>query len=422
MLKFLCLSLSKLNSTYLEEINWLFQQFPSYQKIGSKAYKPTLENILSITESIGSPQDTLNFVHVAGSNGKGSTCSMLASILTEAGYKVGLFTSPHIKDFTERIRINGECIPKSSVVNFIHQIKKEPYIFSPSFFEVTFALALDHFKKNECDICIIETGLGGRLDATNIISPLLSVITNISLEHTAILGETLEEIAIEKAGIIKNNIPVVLGQMSKELTDQFKSVADTKKSVVFPLLINTDQFDIPLLGEYQKDNFQLVSTVISALKESNFSATDKQIQNGLNNLNKNTGFSGRLQVVENDPTVIFDVSHNEAGIEATLKEINKINRGALHIVFGSSNDKDIRSIIKLFPNNARCYFTEFSNDRSCSTQQLSEALIHSDLEKKMFFNDANKALKEAKSTANQNDTILVIGSFFLVSDFFLTFS
>lgn len=418
MLKFLCLSLSKLNSTYLEEINWLFQQFPSYQKIGSKAYKPTLENILSITESIGSPQDTLNFVHVAGSNGKGSTCSMLASILTEAGYKVGLFTSPHIKDFTERIRINGECIPKSSVVNFIHQIKKEPYIFSPSFFEVTFALALDHFKKNECDICIIETGLGGRLDATNIISPLLSVITNISLEHTAILGETLEEIAIEKAGIIKNNIPVVLGQMSKELTDQFKSVADTKKSVVFPLLINTDQFDIPLLGEYQKDNFQLVSTVISALKESNFSATDKQIQNGLNNLNKNTGFSGRLQVVENDPTVIFDVSHNEAGIEATLKEINKINRGALHIVFGSSNDKDIRSIIKLFPNNARCYFTEFSNDRSCSAQQLSEALIHSDLEKKMFFNDANKALKEAKSTANQNDTILVIGSFFLVSDFF----
>lgn len=418
MLKFLCLSLSKLNSTYLEEINWLFQQFPSYQKIGSKAYKPTLENILSITESIGSPQDTLNFVHVAGSNGKGSTCSMLASILTEAGYKVGLFTSPHIKDFTERIRINGECIPKSSVVNFIHQIKKEPYIFSPSFFEVTFALALDHFKKNECDICIIETGLGGRLDATNIISPLLSVITNISLEHTAILGETLEEIAIEKAGIIKNDTLVALGQMSKELTDQFKSIADTKKSEVIPLLMDTDQFDIPLLGEYQKDNFQLVSTVISALKESNFSATDEQIQNGLNNLNKNTGFSGRLQVVENDPTVIFDVSHNEAGIEATLKEINKINRGALHIIFGSSNDKDITSIIKIFPTDAKCYFTEFTNDRSCSAQQLREALVHLNLENKMFFADANKALKEAKSTANQNDTILVIGSFFLVSDFF----
>ena len=418
MLKFSCLSLSKLNNTYQEEINWFFQQFPSYQKIGSKAYKPTLENILAITKTIDSPQDTLNFIHVAGSNGKGSTSSMLASILTEAGYKVGLFTSPHIKDFTERIRINGQCIPKPSVVDFIHQIKKESFKFSPSFFEVTFAMALDYFGKNNCDICVIETGLGGRLDATNIITPLLSVITNISLEHTAILGDTLEKIAIEKAGIIKQNIPVALGKMSNELNAQFQDLAKSKEANVFELEVSTNKFNVPLLGKYQKDNFQLVLTSLNALDKELFEVSDEHIQNGLNNLSLNTGFSGRLQVIEKNPTVIFDVSHNEDGIKATLQEVNSINKGTLHIVYGSSNDKDFSSIIRLFPKDAAYYFTEFSNDRSCSAEQLEKVVIDSKIERKLFFNDANMALFEAKSTANQNDTILVIGSFFLVSDLF----
>ena len=394
----------------------MFEQFPSYQKIGSKAYKPTLANIRAITERINSPEKQLKFAHVAGSNGKGSTCSMLASILTEAGYKVGLFTSPHISDFTERIRINGECIPKKQVVSFIQRIRKDEFKFSPSFFEVTFAMALHHFNEEGCDICIIETGLGGRLDATNIISPILSMITNISLEHTNILGNTLAEIAVEKAGIIKNNTPVALGRMSDNLLEQFSILAKEKHSEVYYTSIKQHSFEIPLLGEYQQDNFQLVLNSISILKSLDFIIPSEAIQKGLNKLNYNTGFSGRLQVVSKNPLVIMDVSHNADGVKATIKTISAINKGKLLIVFGSSSDKDLSAIIQQFPKDAHFFFTEFDNTRSCSVKQLKKQTEQNKFQNVAFFSNAQNALKNAKLTANQSDTILVIGSFFLVGD------
>ncbi len=394
----------------------MFEQFPSYQKIGSKAYKPTLENILTITQRINSPEKHLKFVHVAGSNGKGSTCSMLASILTEAGYKVGLFTSPHISDFTERIRINGECISKENVVSFIQRIKEEPFDFSPSFFEVTFAMALDHFKEENCDICIIETGLGGRLDATNIISPILSVITNISLEHTNILGETIEEIAIEKAGIIKENIPVALGIMSKELLEQFTTISEEKNAKVYFTELKNHSFSLPLLGEYQKDNFQLVLNAVHLLKSTDFSISEEAIQKGLDRLNQNTGFAGRLHIVEKKPLVIMDVSHNSDGIKATLSCIEEINQGKLHIVFGSSSDKDLSTIFEELPENANFFFTEFSNQRSSSIASLKKESEQNKFKNVAFFSNAQNALENAKLTANQSDTVLVIGSFYLVGD------
>ncbi len=309
---------------YLYETNWLFQQFPSYQKIGSKAYKPTLENIQEICRRIEHPEKALKLIHVAGSNGKGSTCSMLASILTESGYKVGLFTSPHIKDFSERIRINGDCISENKVIEFIQRIKNESFNFSPSFFEVTFAMALYHFNEQKCDICVIETGLGGRLDATNIISPILSVITNISLEHTAILGDTVGEIAREKGGIIKRNTPTIIGPMSVPLTKIFQEVCKQKNSGLFISDTNKSKsFDLPLLGDYQKVNFGIVLEIITQLKKKEFTITDHSTQVGLNQLQKNTGFIGRLQVISKNPTLIFDVSHNLDGIKVTLDTILK---------------------------------------------------------------------------------------------------
>lgn len=409
---------SKLNKFYQTEIEWLFHQFPSYQKIGSKAYKPTLENIQSITQSIDSPEKELKFVHVAGSNGKGSTCSMLSSILSEAGYKVGLFTSPHISDFSERIRIDGETISQDSVVNFIQTIKKHSFDFSPSFFEVTFAMALNHFKESECDICIIETGLGGRLDATNIITPLLSLITNISLEHTNILGDTIELIAKEKAGIIKHNIPVLVGRMSAKLTNLFRTISEEKQAPFHEITSEISSFDLPLLGDYQKENFALVLDALKLLADFNFLVNKKDIQHGLNSLTKNTGYRGRLQIIEEKPKVIYDVSHNTDGIIKTLSTISKINSGQLHIIFGASNDKNIEDIIKLFPPGCKLYLTEFSNVRSFHLNDLKALTKQSDFKSKSYHDSPLKALQLAKSTSGEEDTILAIGSFFLISDLF----
>ena len=407
------------SKSYETEIEWLFHQFPSYQKIGSKAYKPTLENIQSITKSIDSPEKQLQFVHVAGSNGKGSICSMVSSILTEAGYKVGLFTSPHIADFSERIRVNGEVISQDSIVNFIHSIKQYPFEFSPSFFEVTFAMALNHFKESKCDICIIETGLGGRLDATNIITPLFSVITNISLEHTDILGDTIEKIAIEKAGIIKREKPVLLGEMNQLAEKEIISIAKRQNS---PLVKLKDRdlgmYSLPLLGEHQKENFKLVLSCVEQLRENNFPISEEMIALGLKNLTPNTGFRGRIQLIESNPTLIFDVSHNYDGISKTLETVRAINNGILHIVFGTSKDKNIAKIPELIQQNDKLYLTEFKSQRSMHISDLKEVMESVKTNENRYFIDSLEALKQAKSSAKNEDVILVIGSFFLVAEFF----
>lgn len=413
------LYISKHNKEYLQVTEWLFEQFPSYQKLGSAAFKPTIRNSLEIANHLGNPQDNLKFIHVAGSNGKGSTCSMLASILTEAGYKIGLFTSPHLKDFRERIRINGKCISEEEVIQFIRRIKKEQFTSKPSFFEITFGMALTHFELNECDICIIETGLGGKLDATNIITPLVSVITNISMEHSQFLGDSLEAIAMEKAGIIKTNIPVVLGQMNQKIQHLLRKEAQSKSST--PHVIEnksiSNSYKMSLLGAYQLENLRTTLEVLEITKKLNFTAKEQDIQNGLDNLVANTGFLGRLQVMQENPTVIFDVSHNAEGIKATFDALLKLNKNELHVVFGMSSDKNSMEIFNCLPINAHYYFTEFSNKRSASMAELKSAASKQEFKYSHFYDAPQKALRDAKSKADSSDMIVVLGSFFLISEF-----
>jgi dihydrofolate synthase/folylpolyglutamate synthase len=405
---------------YKDAISWLFQQFPSFQQLGSKAYKPDLGNISSLLSTFGNPHQTLKFIHVAGTNGKGSVCSIMASILKESGYKTGLFTSPHITDFRERIRVNGEMIPEKEVIGFCNAIrdKKELSALQSSFFEITFAMAIQYFKDVKCDICVIETGLGGRLDATNIITPELSIITNISFDHTDLLGNTLAAIATEKAGIIKSNVPTVIGQMNDETFSVFNG---TCKRLNSPLLITTtsetESYSLPFLADYQKENFKITLSAIKVLVKMGFSISKEFIQKGLDNLNRNTGFIGRMQVIQENPKVIVDVSHNTAGVEKTLETVLKINKGRLHIIFGSSADKDQTAIIKLFPKNCLLSYSLFSNPRGWDialAQKAAEGFpttIH-------IFNDVHAALTYHKDIANQEDTILIMGSFFLLGDFF----
>lgn len=405
--------------TYSEAVSWLFEQFPSYQLLGSKAYKPTLENTTKLLSILGNPQNNLKFVHVAGSNGKGSTCSMIASTLTEAGYNVGLFTSPHIEDYTERIRINGTPIDEQSVVDFVANMRATALDFEPSFFEMTFALALEYFKSNQCDIVIIETGLGGRLDATNVITPLLSVITNISLEHTQILGDTLELIAAEKAGIIKQGVPIITAERNPTIQSIFESKANELNA---PFSLFNENHPIPdhfpLLGDYQKDNFQLAVSALNELVKLGFASDFHHISRGLKRLNENSGLKARLQIWKHDPLTILDVSHNPDGIKNTLKSIIKLNAGDLHIIYGTSGDKDISSILAEFPSDARIYLTEFTNPRSAKIDQLKAAMREKKNHSVNYFSDAQSALSLAQNTAKQSDTILIIGSFFLVADFF----
>ncbi len=407
-------------NSYEKTIEWLFQQFPSYQLIGSKAYKPTLENISKLCSLIGNPEKELRFIHIAGTNGKGSCSAMLASILKESGEKVGLFTSPHIKDFRERIRVNGEMINELDVVSFVEKIRSYDLDFEPSFFEITFAMALYYFSKSACSICVIETGLGGRLDATNIIRPLVCLITNISLEHTQILGNTLEEIAGEKAGIIKTDIPVVIGETRPETEQVFKDAAKSKNAPLYfaNKIVSKDrveQFNLPLLGFYQVNNLRSVLTVLKVLPSSFSEITDATIQSGLNNLYPNTGFFGRMQIMKRDPLLIFDVSHNIDGIKATLNYVSGNLEGELYILYGSSSDKDVLSILQLLPDSAKLHLTCFNNQRSLSQKQLIDLAMKAGISAEIH-SEAQKGLEVILSNAKAKDTVLVFGSFFLLSD------
>ncbi len=408
-----------LNKSYTETLNWLFNQFPAYHKIGIKAYKPDVSNCLILCELFGNPQNKLKFIHVAGTNGKGSTTSMLASILQESGKKVGLFTSPHIVDFRERIRVNGDVISEIEVIDFCSKIKSFNLNFEPSFFEISWVMALQFFQSQMCDICVIETGLGGRLDATNLITPILSIITNIGLEHTNFLGNTLEKIAFEKAGIIKKNIPVIIGETLPQTKPVFNELAKKNNSKIFYAENNTLELppSFPLLGEYQKRNYKIIQSAIDILKDLEINILKSDIELGLKNLSKNTGFRGRMQIVSDNPLTIFDVSHNFDGIKATLESIEKINKGKLFILYGTSSDKDLDSIFSILPKNATYYFTEFSNERSATIDQLKEFTEKNKLSS-LFFASPNTALNEIQIIANKEDTILVFGSFFLISDFF----
>lgn len=405
--------------TYEQATSWLFDQFPAYQKIGVQAYKPDLSNTLMLCEILEITYSQLQFVHVAGTNGKGSTSNYLASIFQEAGYKTGLFTSPHIVDFRERIRINGIEIPEQRVIAFCEHIQLIQIPIAPSFFEITWALCLDYFLEQDCEICIIETGLGGRLDSTNIITPLLSIITNIGMDHQAILGDTLPQIALEKAGIIKTKVPVLIGETTAETKPVFSDVAIARNSPIhFAETIPVHEDFVFEANTYPWKNEKLVRIAVQLLNENTpFNILPKHITNGIKNVTQNTGFRARFQRLSTSPLTIIDAAHNTDGIKAVLESLKQIQQGTLTVLYGTSSDKNIAEILSLFPHKTQFIFTQFENERTASLEQLKAAAQKNALEGK-FFTSSKDALIYAQQIVNKEDTLLITGSFFLISDFF----
>ena len=398
---------------YQQTLDWMFSQLPMYQRQGETAFKKDLTNILAFSRKLNFPEKKFKSIHVGGTNGKGSTSHMLSSILQEAGYKVGLYTSPHLKNFTERIRINGQEIPKKTVTSFINENKSFLESQKLSFFEMTVGLAFDYFANEKVDIAIIEVGLGGRLDSTNIIKPELSVITNIGLDHTQFLGETLPEIAYEKAGIIKENIPVIIGEEQVEVKDVFINKALENNSSIFFAFERDFKFKTDLLGDYQKNNSRTAATVISQLK--GFDVSDKNIKQGLLNIVKKTNLKGRWQVLEQAPKVICDTAHNKEGLLLVLNQLSNQEYKLLHIVLGVVSDKDLDSLLSLFPKQARYYFCKPNIPRGLSEDLLEQAANEFELFGDKY-SSVEKAYASALLNANQNDMIFIGGSTFVVAE------
>lgn len=399
--------------TYQEVLDWMFAQLPMYQREGQTAFKKDLTNIIALCDELDNPQKKLKTIHVGGTNGKGSTSHMLASILQEAGYKVGLYTSPHLKNFTERIRNNGEEISRDSVVKFIEKNKNFLEKQGLSFFEMTVGMAFEEFAKQEVDIAVIEVGLGGRLDSTNVIIPEVSIITNIGLDHTQFLGETLRKIAFEKAGIIKRGIPVVIGERQKETEKVFITKAEEcKTSIIFAS--DTEQsYKTDLLGDYQKNNVTTVVTAIQQLKE--FTISEENIKNGLLNVVSNTNLKGRWQVLQEKPKVVCDTAHNKEGLFYTLKQLKKESYKELHIVLGVVSDKNLSDILPMFPSNATYYFCKPNIPRGLSAYKLQEQANMYGLKGEVF-DSVNQAFEKAKMTATKEGVVYIGGSTFVVAE------
>jgi dihydrofolate synthase/folylpolyglutamate synthase len=401
--------------TYKETINWLFNQLPVFQNIGASAYKKDLTNTLLLVEHLNHPERNFKTIHVAGTNGKGSTSSMIASVFMEAGYKVGLYTSPHLKDFRERITINGKMISKNYVHEFVTNHKSFFENTELSFFEMTVGLAFEYFSDKKVDIAIIEVGMGGRLDSTNIITPLLSVITNIGKDHTQFLGDTLEKIAFEKAGIIKPNIPVVIGEYTSETKPVFLEVAKQNQSEIH-LTQEKVHPDYPcgLLGDYQLKNKKTVIESFRNLK-SDFNISEENIKKGIMNVVQNTNLQGRWQVLQENPKVICDTAHNAHGLEIVMNQIKKEEFKQLHIVLGVVNDKDLDSILPLFPKNAIYYFCKPKIERGLSAKILQEKAATYNL-KGNIYNSISIAYKKALANSDIKDLIYIGGSTFVVAE------
>lgn len=402
---------------YQETTNWMFNQLPMYQLQGASAYKTDLTNINILANHLDNPHQKIQCIHVAGTNGKGSTSHMLASILQEAGYKVGLYTSPHLKDFRERIKINGKEISEEFVCNFIAQHKFFFEANDMSFFEMTVGLAFDYFAKEKVDIAIIEVGLGGRLDATNIITPLVSVITNIGFDHVQFLGNTLTSIATEKAGIIKPQIPVVIGEYTPETQLVFLAKAKENNADIYfasDLISETQPSD--LIGDYQIHNKKTVIQTFKILNEqTNFKISDENIRVGLLHVVKNTGLLGRWQQLGENPKIICDTAHNKNGLEIVLSQIQKETFSNLHIVLGVVNDKELTQVLPLFPKNATYYFCKPNIPRGLNASLLQEQALAFSLIGKTY-NSVTEAYETAKNNATKEDFIYAGGSTFVVAE------
>lgn len=424
---------------YQQTVDYLFKQLPMFHRIGAAAYKADLNNIKALSEHLHHPENKITSIHIAGTNGKGSVSNMLASILQESGYKTGLFTSPHLKDFRERIRIDGEMIGESEVIRFVEENKKRFEEISPSFFEWTTALALEHFAKEKVDIAIIETGLGGRLDSTNIITPVLSVITNISYDHMQFLGDTLEKIAGEKAGIIKQNIPVVIGERQKESENVFINQAKGLNAPIFFASdfykatfnnssqdgqsvrvdhgnkIRFENLQLWLTGKYQLKNICTVLQSLDLLKNNFPRITDQTISAGLTNGPANTGFLGRWQIIATQPRTIADIGHNEAGIKLVMDQLAEMDFNKLHIVFGMVNDKDPSKVLSLLPKHAQYYFCKANLPRSLDQEELKKLSLTFGLSGDSYESVA-EAFKTARKNAGEKDVVFVGGSTFVVAE------
>ncbi|MES2813056.1 MAG: folylpolyglutamate synthase/dihydrofolate synthase family protein [Bacteroidota bacterium] len=401
--------------TYQETINWLFVQLPMYQQQGVSAYKEDLTNTLLLVNHLGNPEDKFKSIHVAGTNGKGSTSSMIASVLQEAGYKVGLYTSPHLKDFRERIRINGEMISEEFVVDFVSVNKPFFEENQLSFFEMTVGLAFDYFVKEKVDVAVIEVGLGGRLDSTNVITPLVSVITNIGFDHTQFLGNTLEAIAFEKAGIIKPNIPVVIGEYTTETKKVFVAKAsECNSEIYFASDLISEDYPSDLLGDYQFHNKKTVMQTVEVL-QNHFSISESDLKNGLLNVVNNTGLLGRWQQINANPKTICDTAHNSHGLKIVLNQIKKEDFEQLHFVLGVVNDKDLEDILPLFPKNAQYYFCKPNVPRGLAAAILKDKAKEYDLVGEVF-NSVSEAYSQALKNARNSDFIYIGGSTFVVAE------
>ncbi len=401
---------------YRDTINWMFSQLPMYQNKGKSAYKEDLLNTIKLSKHLDLPETNFKSIHVAGTNGKGSTSHMIASILQEAGYTVGLYTSPHLKDFRERIKLNGKSVSKQFVIQFIKKNKSFFETNSLSFFEMTVGMAFDYYAKQKVDIAVIEVGLGGRLDSTNIIVPEVSVITNIGLEHTQFLGYTLKEIAFEKGGIIKPNVPVIIGETQSDTKQIFKNLAKENVAPIYfaDKLITTD-YPSDLKGNYQKHNIKTAVQTINELKKKGFVVSEEAIKNGLLSVVKNTGLKGRWQILQNHPKIICDTAHNKEGLTYVMAQLKEESFENLHIVLGMVNDKELDNLIDLFPKKATYYFCKPNILRGLNATILKDSFVKKGYHGNIY-NSVALALENAKENAEKKDLIYVGGSTFVVAE------
>jgi dihydrofolate synthase/folylpolyglutamate synthase len=427
--------------TYQEIVSFLYAQLPAFQNLGKKAIKPTLKNIEKLCQYLGNPQLKFKSIHVAGTNGKGSTSHMLASILQESGYKTGLYTSPHLKDFRERFRIDGLMVEEEFIIDFVIKHKSFIVEIKPSFFEVTVAMAFQLFAERKVDFAVIETGLGGRLDSTNIINPILSIITNIGLDHTDVLGDTLEKIAFEKAGIIKENTPIIISENQKETFPVFTEVAKSKNA---PLIFSEDSFkvvsfsergtltrfivedlknklvekyDLDLKGYYQKYNLLGVFTAAEALLAMNVNKINKKsIQLGMAKVMQNTGLKGRWQILHKEPLMVCDTGHNSHAFNVLLAQIAVYKEAKCHFILGFAKDKKLEESLGLLPNNQSFYFCTFDSIRSRTQKELISCAINFNITNYGVFDNVNIAISSALGKADKNDFIYIGGSTYLVAE------
>lgn len=419
---------------YAKTLKYLYDALPMYQRVGAAAYKATLDNTLALCAALGNPERKFKSIHIAGTNGKGSTSHMLAAVLQSAGFRTGLYTSPHLKEFTERIRINGIEVEKDFVVDFVDRMKPELDRIQPSFFEMTVGMAFDYFARKEVDVAVIEVGLGGRLDSTNVITPDLSIITNISWDHMALLGDTLPKIATEKAGIIKQRIPVLVSERQEEVADVFiNRAAQQQSDIVFaPDILQLDRqisgYDVyqqgslwleelvpDLKGRYQEKNLVGVLTSILLMRELSYEIPDHAVREGIGNTSTLTGLKGRWQIIRYEPLTICDTGHNEAGVRHVMQQLEQIPHSRLHLVIGMVNDKDLSGVLNLLPKDGVYYFTQAKIPRALDARQLAREAATAGLEGSVVL-DVNEALKKATKAAGPNDVIFVGGSTFVVGE------